>query len=381
MKLKTLALLAASAIGVNANALDLNEYTERQSAGGYKPLIHESDYMFDGRLYSDTGVSFDLIYDLTTGGERLIDTDGSFALGYSQAENGRFFLCQILECNIEEKRNYIAGHIVKDRGHTIPRNTNLFSKYGRALIYSRQNNNTFYTATVLDVSTGSHLASFKIKANAVQSVISDETFYYVGSTTGITNEQNFKLLTADDDIFKVVMLSWNESLKRLDGINLYLPDNTEINDAYPNGLVPIAISDPKVVNGKSTYTIALGTINEFDGEHAYFSEVIWGDVQIENAIARFIEEPVSSFSDARIFASSLTTSSPIFHKSGYFTFGQSVIDMRSKSDVVEKLDLKWGDRTFYPFISSVSDRGEISIRETTPGASGYKLFYPSRACR
>jgi hypothetical protein len=376
MKLKFLALLA---IGLNANALDLNNYTERLPGDGLVPVIHKNGYFStdSGKLYLDRGNRFDLVYDL--GNERLLDTDGTFALGYTASENGKFFVCHITECN--DKRNYLAGHTSRTIGHTLQKNTTVFSGHGEALVMSRSGNNKYYRASIINVSSGSELDYFNIRPHIVESVINDEIYYFVASTTGITQEKNFKFLTADDGVFDVEMKVWDDELEQLNTLNIYTSNEDELNSVYPNGVVPIAISNPRIIGNDSVYKIVLGILNDNDSAGVYFNEVIVGDIKVELGRAKFLGNPVSYVSEEAIFGSSLTTSYPLFHKSGYFTFSKYIIDINNEFGRVEKLNFKLNDRDFYPNIYYSSDNEELSILERTSDNKGFKLFSLSTLCR
>ena len=111
-RLKLIGLLATSAIGMNAQGVNLDSYFEIDTGGVAQPTLLSDKYYSDttGQTYNISNSQFELMYDLDD--SMLININGTNVIGYVTDVNhagGNYFLCNIENCNVPENRTYIDG--------------------------------------------------------------------------------------------------------------------------------------------------------------------------------------------------------------------------------------------------------------------------------
>lgn len=371
MKLKTLALLAASAIGVNANALDLNGYAEYENTNIGTPLVFKDGYYANsqGEVYKDLGSKLDLLYDLPDGS--LIDLDGDIAIGYvsvADHQGGHFYFCSVENCMDESSRTYIESHdyMVFD---SLP-SQNLSSGFGEYVIKSRLEGTTDYTVSVVN-SDGEILDGFIVKPRSNTYYI---TSHVLTATTGITKERNFKLLTASHGEYLAKMKLWNSVNKNFEDLAIQTSNGSDINSVYQNGIAPIAIDGPNVDSfGNNSYRVVLASLSSKTDDNPTINSIVWGDVKVENGNAEFLEEVNEISMPSTYLTSSLPSARPYFHTNDTFTFLAKTLDFTSNT--IENTVNERTDREFNAWIYMVSPKGKVVVYDAVD-PKGTRLFSP-----
>lgn len=364
-RLKLIGLLAGSTIGMNAQGINLDSYLEMNTGGVAQPTLLSDKYYSNtsGQTYEISNNQFELIYDLAD--SILININGTNVIGYVTDVNhagGNYFLCNIEDCNIPENRTYISGTDYFGNETPYQRSSlNMFSGYGNNMVVGRDSNSaTNFTISITN-NNGVVLDSFTTTGSSF--TYGGYTSRYLSSTTGITEEVDFKLITASYNDPTVTFKKWNTETEQLDNLPFLLSDGQDINGAYPTGIAPISISNPYVnENGVTTYKVVLATLASATSTN----KLIWGDVKVEDSIASFESVVNTSNLDPNlsILFGSLVSSNPVFHSNNTFTFRDMILDFSKSQElaltenVVEK-----ENREMYANIYKASLSGNVIARE------------------
>ncbi len=382
MKLKTWAFVAASAIGMNASALDLNSYIENENDQLGIPTIMGKDYYANTNrhVFKKNGNKFEQMYVLEDGAF-LIDENNGLALGYAKDENyiwvSRFFVCEIEYCNDQAYRKEVPMHNMGlyDTKQTSFATQNMISPRGISVIKSRVDAEELFTVSAINAE-GSILDSFKVTPKISYGAFSIKNYSLV-ATTGITNEVEFKFLSANYGQYITSLKKWNKISKHFIDLPMYLSDGRELNSSFPKGLAPIAISNPKA-GLSNRYTIVLGVLEDKGVDNPIIRSVVWGDVDIVDDQAEFIEPLKSSSLPKDYSALNLSIQNPIFHKSNGFTFSDVYVDLNTDYSARPlEIDLD-GHNAGGRRIWGSSEDGDLVVHLAD---EGYRYFSPSNTCQ
>lgn len=376
MKLKTLALLAASAIGVNANALDLNGYYEYQVDNSGAPVLFENGYYANtsGEVYRDIDVSLELMYDLSDG--YLMGTDGEIALGYTSTTQG-FYLCPINTCNDTSTRTNISGHkfISADTSPALMARHTEFTRDGHVLIKSRLQNSELFTVSVFNLE-GVLQDSFTVNPRTYDFTYTTTiTYHQLDAITDITDEVDFKLLGAEHGDYSVFLKRWDSNTKRFQTFPINFGNGQDINASYVNGLAPIAISNPVYRDGEAYYKVAIAILNGNENSFSTakeYSDILIGEVTVNAGEAKFHSAPTVVSQPEPKFVYHLTTNEAVYfegdllHYPGY--------DLDYSNGVVSNSTVTKGERSFYNSVYFRAENGAKVVIDNTDSPSKYKIF-------
>lgn len=367
----------ASAIGMDTIALNLDAMVEVDTGSTAAPTMLTDNYYSNtsGQTYSVNGGDISLLYTLSD--SLLINGNSGKALGYltnASASGNNYFLCDIEECNNSSKRVYLSGADYYS-GEALPYSRsgqNMFSGYGHQLVSGRQSaSSADFTSQIVN-EEGVVLDSFSSTAWPFTITVygQDITSYYLSGTTGITHEVDFKLLTASHGEYVVTLKHWDSVLNKFEDVPLKLNNGSEINSAFANGLMPVAISDPIIGNFETYYKVVLTELDTAKNA----SKLIWGEVVVENGEARFkadfkISNIPTPFS---LIFGALPSSNPFFYGNGDFTFRGYHLDWDADEGTALTQNVNTAsDKTFSSSIYKKSEGGIVAVNETDVG---YKLF-------
>lgn len=376
MKLKTLALLAASAIGVNANALDLNHYYEYQTDNAGFTVLFEHGYYANtsGEVYRDLGSDLELMYDLSDG--YLLGTDGITALGYTTTSQS-YYLCQLESCNNVSSRTSIPGHIFNsaDTYPSILARHTEFTKDGHVLIKSRLQNSEDFTVSVFNME-GQLQDSFTVTPRVYDfTYVNTITYHQMDAVTDITDEMDFKLLGAQHGEYSVYVKQWNSSTKKFQTLPIEFGNGQDINASYENGLAPIAISNPEYRDGVPYYKVAIAILTGNENIISFakeYSDILIGEITVDAGGAKFHSTPrVVSQPEPR-FVYHLTTNEAVFFEGDILHYPGYDLDFVNSS-VTNSLVTK-DDRSFYASVYFRSDNGAKVVIDNTNSSTKYKIF-------
>jgi len=376
MKLKTLGLLVASAIGVSSHALTLDNRIEVDTNSTY-PITALSDEYYSnsiGHTYKIDGTSTELLYDLHD--STLLDIEGEKAIGYLTDVNhagSNYFICKISDCNDASSRKFISNiDYLATEQSPLSRSINMFSGYGNALVIGKTSaTSDYYLASVID-DNGGVLATTSIRGSRF-SFTGDE-LSTLTATTGITKEENFKFMTASHGTYDLLLREWDKSSGTLKNINIFLNDGVSINTKYSQyGVAPVSISNPFInASGETMYRAVLAIMSSATLSNSF----VWGDFKIENGVARFTDilKSVGAAEFNFVEWGNLITNNPVFISENEFSYGPSFIDFNESNPVFESLVFSKEERTFQARVFKVTDSGAILLRENS---SNYKIFKPN----
>lgn len=372
MKLNTIVLLAASALGVNVSALDISGYAKDNTLSvGVPTVLNEGYFSNDsGQVFKRDGSGYSQIY--TMGGAALSATNGEYALGYITNTNhvgSNIFLCNIGECDNLESRKFIEGHDYYERDslpYLIGAN-GVFSSGGNAVVLSRASDSDEYKLSSIDM-TGNVLDSFLIKSKITYGNFG---YNYVVGTTGITEEEDFKLLTVDHGEYRVKMKMWNSSSLEFEELNVVLSDGQDINSLYPSGIAPLAISNPIVSEqGDKIYTLVLAELAG-DSTHKTLKTIMWGDITVDQNEAKFLSQLETATPESTVYLDNRLT--PTFHSNNKLTFYNHTLDFSQKGE--KALALSDHGSLIEERVYITSSTGEVALKGKYGG--DYYIYTPN----
>ena len=364
--LKAFGLLAASSFGLSANGLDLNNYLEVDTGNTSAPTLLTDKYYSNmlGETYQIINGELDILYDLDD--SVLTHINNSIAMGYILDTNysgGNYFRCEIEKCNVISERSFInaTDYFLYDNA-SYRSNLNYNSGFDNSLVIGRNSSSSEnFSVSVLD-SDEQTLDSFIVKGNTSPYI---NTYQYLVSTTGITQEENFKLLSSSHGEYSVSFKQWNSDSQVLEDLSFQLNNGVDINTAYPNGLAPIAISNPVLdINGLITYKVVLAQVIDKNNDLSSISNLLWGEVTVSDGVAKFSSEIKSSSYSLGISYGALVSGAPIFNNNNSFTFNDQRIDFDAEQEfALSKNELIKDGKTMYGNIYKKSASGNIIARE------------------
>ncbi len=361
-KLKAMGLFAISTIGLNAHGLDLNNYIEIDTGSSSKPALYSDRYYSNqsGQTYKVISGQLELMYDLED--SVLTHINNEKVMGYmtnTSYTGGNYFLCNINDCNNIANRTFIDALDYFSHDYTPNKSSlNMYSGYGNNLSIGRLSDNDEYTIAVID-GNGQILDSFTTAGWSM--ALSGTNFTSMVSTTGITQEENFKLLSASYGDYEVLFKQWNSSSSQFEDLPFLLSDNQNINSVYSNGIAPIAISNPSLnTSGEIVYKVVLGEIDSINA----ISHLLWGEVTIVNGSARFTSTIKTAPYSMSIHAGYLISGDPIFNSDNSFTFKDQKLDFyKPQESALTNNENSKSGREMYGNIYRSLNSGSVIARE------------------
>lgn len=370
-------VMTSMLLSVAAYAIDLDRYEIIDIPSKTFPSILSDKYYsdMDGETGEFINGRYHSLYTLSD--SILMNIEGELAIGYYKgypiSESREYYICDIRNCNNEDSRIpvpeigwYGAG------GSPLVRTTiGMFSGYGNIMIPGRKSTDDESFTSVIINTSGDILNTLETPAGLSGSA--GTTKYFMG-TTRVTNEENFVFLSASNNEFIISYQQFDKEKNRLDTFSLVTNQDIALDIEYPNGLLPVSISDPRLEGGKKYYKVVLAKLDM----DLNIEALIWGDVNLNNGKVKFKEElksgslttPHTPQSGAAV------TYMPIFHEDNTFTWWNYKLDF-NKDNFGGVLDTNYivsPEGEYMNTIYKKTSSGKIVVFEK---GSGYKVLKPT----
>lgn len=277
-------------VGFDSYSLDLSNKIEVSIQNNRTPSFFSGEYFSNtlGEVYRYKDGAYNLLYTLDDG--VLVHISEEISVGYHMSENeGYHFICEVSKCNDKSERTILIDSTVFSNDQPVYSysGTHYIKSSNKIVVFSRDaEDDSDFKLNVYTLD--GELVGMTIIPAYIWS-FNGNTNYWYNSTSGASNQADFKILTSSPTQYGVKIKEWIDTDKNFIEHSIYTISGENINDIFPNGLAAIAIGNPEINNkGKLIHKIILGRVT-VSGSNK-FDDFIWGEIERSVDGYRFIED-------------------------------------------------------------------------------------------